>query len=404
MPKTTRSHAAEVLSREARILLLSAGSEPDELELLWLLRGPVDWMRLLGLAAGEKALPVVRDLLDGRDDVEMPQALREHLRRASMIRLFRQGLLEERLEEGAAALARAGIPVVLLKGAALARTVYPGFHARPMGDLDLLVPGSRSAEVLEILRALGWRSDPETWPPEAYRHHHHLPPLRDGRDPLVRLEIHTDLFVEGHPFTLGAEVIWGGSRPLRVGSAEARIPHPADHLLYVCTHFAWSHTMHKGAWLAFRDVDALARNGGIEWEGLAARARALGVGGPTYWTLHLARVLAGAPVPGEVVEELRPSRSPFLLAPLERHLVAQLLPGDRGSCPSARVRRLAWSMAVPDEGMGRGNVRPWEYRDRFLDLPDPGAANGGANGREGASIAAFFRRAAGWAGYLRALL
>ena len=45
---------------------------------------------------------------------------------------------------------------MLLKGAALAITVYDSIGLRPMGDLDLLVPEERLAEAVARLKALGY--------------------------------------------------------------------------------------------------------------------------------------------------------------------------------------------------------------------------------------------------------
>jgi len=46
------------------------------------------------------------------------------------------------LREVLAALAGAGLPVLLLKGAALAYTLYPEPHLRDRSDTDLLFPVS----------------------------------------------------------------------------------------------------------------------------------------------------------------------------------------------------------------------------------------------------------------------
>ena len=66
-------------------------------------------------------------------------------------------LLERLLVASVGELQRAGIPVRVLKGAALAHTVYRFPSLRSFGDVDLLVPGSHYETAIETLCAGGGR-------------------------------------------------------------------------------------------------------------------------------------------------------------------------------------------------------------------------------------------------------
>ena len=56
------------------------------------------------------------------------------------------------------ALARQGLPVLLLKGAALAYTLYPEPHLRNRCDADLLLPSRDEAECAgRVLQTLGYQ-------------------------------------------------------------------------------------------------------------------------------------------------------------------------------------------------------------------------------------------------------
>lgn len=57
--------------------------------------------------------------------------------------------------EAVAALQRAGIPCILIKGAAIAAWLYPG-ELRPYGDADLLVPPAALAKARRVLARLGY--------------------------------------------------------------------------------------------------------------------------------------------------------------------------------------------------------------------------------------------------------
>ncbi len=56
------------------------------------------------------------------------------------------------------ALVAAGVPVMVLKGAALSATGEPGGGPRLCSDLDVMVPRARFAEAIERALAIGWRS------------------------------------------------------------------------------------------------------------------------------------------------------------------------------------------------------------------------------------------------------
>ncbi len=87
----------------------------------------------------------------------------------------RRGVLGERLAEIVAALGRAGIVPVALKGGRSIVTGWPDW--RYLRDLDLLVASSRAAEAQEIVLALGYR--PSAVPRSRIIHHHLYELYRD---------------------------------------------------------------------------------------------------------------------------------------------------------------------------------------------------------------------------------
>ena len=59
---------------------------------------------------------------------------------------------------------RAGIRVMLLKGAALTERSYWDYGLRPMEDCDLMVPSEQVSQAVEMLRQLGWLASPHRAP------------------------------------------------------------------------------------------------------------------------------------------------------------------------------------------------------------------------------------------------
>jgi hypothetical protein len=88
------------------------------------------------------------------------------------------------------ALAAADVPLLVLKGAALARLVYDCPAARPMRDVDLLVPRRDAKRAYEILRAIGFVPGER----ETSADHHHRPGLVKGEHgTAVVIELHHQL-------------------------------------------------------------------------------------------------------------------------------------------------------------------------------------------------------------------
>ncbi len=88
----------------------------------------------------------------------------------------------------------ANIPVLVLKGAALAHLIYPTPALRSMRDIDILVPRSVAAQAHTLLTELGFETLPGvagSLPPT----YHHLPVMqRMAAGMVVGVEVHRHLF------------------------------------------------------------------------------------------------------------------------------------------------------------------------------------------------------------------
>jgi hypothetical protein len=359
-----------VLSPEAQLLLASGREdEAGARAVRSLLERPINWERLFVLATQEKAAPVLlRTLTDPArgGGPSMPPERLAQLRKLAMVVEFKMLYLKQRLDETIGVLASTGIDGVLLKGAALGCTVYPTIVDRPMGDIDVLVPAERAYEARTMLLAAGWTWKTEVWQDEYYRDHHHLPPLSDVGEGALRLELHTELFIKGHPFLLSGETVRRGSRAVPVRAQCVRVPSPLHQLLHACLHFAWSHSMRVGSWRAFRDVRALTRGGGIAWDEFVATARENRAATCSYWTLRLARDLMGLDVPERTLAALRPPLPTFVLRRLAQHFAVQLFTTE-AVCPSVAFEKLMWSAGVMPGWSGHGSSRPWDESEALLE-------------------------------------
>lgn len=363
------------LTPETRLLLAAAPAEPDPDRLAAPLAEDLDWDRLTDALLRERAvLPFWRRIRPHADRLE--PAVRERLERMAAATELRLELLGRRLVESLNALEAADVEPVILKGGALAHTLYPDPGERPMIDLDVLVAPDRTGDALRALTDDGWEHREDRYPEDRYRRHYHLPPLRDGRGSGATLEIHAGLLLPGHPFDLDPGALRRRAVTARVDGRTMQVPAPVDHLAYLCLHFAWGHALDTAAWRTFRDLEVLADAPGFAWEAFVDRVREVRAEPFAWWTLRLAGSLLGQASPPAVRDALRPPLPEFALRRLERHLAGELFLTEEG-CPSVWLKRRLWLLATRASGGRPPGIRPWSYEEDFVDGRTEDAPDGG---------------------------
>lgn len=217
-----------------------------------------------------------------------------------------QQLLREAAKWAGAWQAR-GVPVVALKGVALAAGAYPDPGTRPMGDIDLLVPVERAREVAQELQAAGWRPQ-ESYPAWDEVSLETQASFNWQRD-TARLDLHWHVL---HRCTR-AEItrrFWEASRPLALpGGIVTRQLAPEDQLLHVCSHGVHYSPQAPFRWLA--DAAWILRRAGREefdWARVLAMAELTGTALPLRHGLDYAAAELGVPVPAPVLAALRGRR------------------------------------------------------------------------------------------------
>ena len=263
-----------------------------------------------------------------------------------MVSDLRMQHLARRLQQTIRVLAERGIPVLLLKGAAVGALIDPTFRARPMTDLDLLVHRTDVGPASDAVIASGWplTSDPVLL--ELLKDAHHLPHFVDPQMPDVRLELHVSLLPDDQPFAFDESDLWREARPAPAPFSGALVPSPEHLLLHTSLHFAWQHTVSFGAWRTFRVVAAVVRSPDFDWDGFVGAAISAKAATSCYWTLRLAARLSGIVVPPAVLARLAPPTPEWVREALERHFVAAIALGEGPSSPSVRVTRVLWRAAL----------------------------------------------------------
>jgi hypothetical protein len=247
--------------------------------------GPDDWRVLAATARREGVAPLLYYRLNQTGWLDkVPSDVQADLRQAYYATTAHNLLTYRELSRLLTALSH--IPVIVLKGAALAATLYPSIGLRPIGDLDLLVPKERLAEALAHLKALGYvQPYPEMAPGLDALAGHHVD-LQGGRDIHLAVELHWTFhwtIVGGKRDWRSPSIpwFWDQTEPLVLPAPQSFVPPatvltftPTAHLLYLCAHLMLQHGEDGSVLRWFYDIYLLIEREGqrIQWDELVARA------------------------------------------------------------------------------------------------------------------------------------
>ena len=355
------THAS--LSGETRFAFRAADPSATAEELIALAKEVRDWPRALTLAEMEGATPALWRALQPHR-AELPKEIAEFLRMRTMVSEFRMTLLSQRAQDSVRAIVAAGIPVMLLKGAAIGALTDPTFRTRPMGDVDLLVHPADAPRAAELLLATGWSVTSDEVVVELLQGQHHLPHFVRADLPGLRLELHTMLLPPGHAFPLDLAELWRETILAPAPFEGAVLLSPEHHVLHASIHFAWQHRVNFGAWRTLRSIAAMTKRPDFHWERLERIARSAKAGTTVYWTLRMAELLSAISAPKELMQRLAPPNASWVMRALERHFIAAIAQGEGANSPSVWLNRRLWLAALRPEWSGLGKV---PSRDRGRD-------------------------------------
>jgi Uncharacterised nucleotidyltransferase len=297
------------LSPERRLLLACAKASlsAEDLQRIAqeLSHADLDWNYLTATACAHGVAPLIYHNLhrSGATPLLPPRAT-ETLRNSYYGNAARNSFLYGELRNVLNAFRDKQIEVIVLKGAALAETVYPNRALRPMSDIDLLVKKEKLAEVEATLLDMGYVLEDRAKGKEFYqeRHYHWV----FSKKPDIDIEIHWHVKRPTGAFEIDIRGLWKSAQAIKVVGVEALILSPEALLLYLCQHF-WKHNLNGGI-RPFIDIAETGRfyQSKINWREVARLSAQWQMNPCAYLELSLARELLDAPIPESFLKELKP--------------------------------------------------------------------------------------------------
>lgn len=133
-----------------------------------------------------------------------------------------------------AALTDAGIPALLLKGAAISHTHYPQPFWRERGDTDIWIPPSQREAACTVLQHLGWVPVHEPRDPVSYQMDFLF---RDGLDIVHSIDLHWRISnMQLFAWTLDFDRLYRDGIEIKGKHGSARGLAPGHALLHACIH------------------------------------------------------------------------------------------------------------------------------------------------------------------------
>jgi hypothetical protein len=256
-----------------------------------------------------------------------------------------------------------GIPTLLLKGAALADLHYAGAGARPMEDVDVLVPAADAHRAIDVLIAAGWAAELPS--PHDRVAVHHSQPFRSPDGGAVDLHWHV-MYEPGDD-----DECWRCAVPAKIAGVATLALCPADQLLHVCVHgIPWT-SPPSVRWVA--DAALIVRGDQpVDWDRLVVQARARCVTLPLRAALGPLSSDFGLAVPAAILDQL--AATPTSAAERSVHRMDSALPPSSPTRAAvrwwARYRRLG-QVDLPYEHPRtfRGYLNQLHGFDRPWQLP-----------------------------------
>jgi len=240
-----------------------------------LLGRPLHWPLLLERARIYDILPLLFHNLHPFDFAGVPDLIRAELARIFAVNGLRNELLAQEFARILRLLDEARIPVVVLKGIALAESLYGDLALRTCADLDVLVPARDFTKAFNLILSSGY--EPEfnavSMLSLVARFGKDSTLTRHDGERVYHLELHCGLFWGGPLERSLLEEIWADAHPTVFRGVPALALSADWQFLYLAQHAA-RHGPPSLKWLL--DLDRLCRAPAVDWESVSARARRLG--------------------------------------------------------------------------------------------------------------------------------
>lgn len=198
----------------------------------------------IGFVGNNSSIRKLRPLLFNafqQHDLQADNKTQTYLRAAYLKEELRSKIFRQICRAVLQLLQRDGFAAIVLKGTALAETVYGNPVLRHCHDIDILLPADELSRAANLLPSLGFqRVDPSTQPRNSH--------VRMEHESELPLELHSGLFEVPYYNVVSSE-IQARSQSRLIADIAVKILTPSDSLLHVCGHASYSESRQSLRWV-----------------------------------------------------------------------------------------------------------------------------------------------------------
>jgi hypothetical protein len=177
---------------------------------------------------------------------------------------------------------------------------------REMNDIDVLARPADLTRIAAILSGMGYAPLAPICVDTTLKEGHHLPPI--VKKGYAAFEIHWNLTLPNESYSIDPGCLWDRVVPVNIAGCDVLTLSPEDLLLHLCMHTSYHHQFAFGLRPSCDIAETISRFGStLDWRTVTEQAVRRGWQRGVYLALLLAKELAGAEVPGDIMERLRPA-------------------------------------------------------------------------------------------------
>lgn len=311
--------------------------------------GLADWDLLIRQARRANLLARLCVLLEERGLLDaIPPAPRNHLLSTRTLADKQAQAVRWEVDCIHRSLAKTGVPVIVLKGAAYVLAGLPFARGRLFADVDIMVPRERIDEVEKALMLSGWATTHlDAYDQRYYRQWmHELPPLKHVIRRTV-LDVHHAILPDTARLHPDAAKLLDAALPLNE-AGDLKVLAPTDMVLHSATHLFHEGEFENGL-RDIVDLDGLLRHFGAGadfWPRLAERARELDLVRPLFYGLRYTKRLLGTPIPEFMPAAAGKGRPPGVMPLLMDALFSRALAPQHPSCDDWFSATARWLLYI----------------------------------------------------------
>lgn len=268
-------------------------------------RNSINWAEFHQIVQQERITPLVYSII--RDQDFVPDFIVRQFKLLYMQNAIRNKVLLKELANVLNAFQENGIPVIVLKGAALLEPVYKNLALRKMSDIDLLIRNEYGSLAFQVLADAGFDSEEERFPGHAIAFEKELHFHKAGIEP-INIDLHWHLLnPDYYKNNLPLNWFWQSAVPYPLDNFSALVLCPEALLLHLCGHLWLSIHAIDPNLLWIYDIVALiyTYENELDWDLLLNKAKECQL---IYTIGHALNLVANewdAPVPPDVLAKLQ---------------------------------------------------------------------------------------------------